>query len=140
MLVRLFYILFFAMLLCGVGGFVLNNTEAGPQDLYKSMVGGQGMVDSGSSAQQTVKANRETSRDYFANIRAQQDRLRDQMRNLQAKLLGSRNADKARRQEMDNKLSTLNQKNEDSIRRQQDRMRDLQQLSRNRMSSSRNQR
>mgnify|MGYP001603043117 CR=1 FL=1 len=143
MLIRLFYILFFGMILFGVSGFILNSTEAGlawPHDLYQSIVGGQGMVTPDSSAQKKVKANRTESREYFANIRVQQDRLRDQMRDLRSKISGFRDADKARRQEADTRLNTFNQRNDENIRRQQDRIRDLQQMARNRMSRLRNQR
>ena len=54
-MIRLFYILFFVMILFGVSGYLLNSTEAGPvglPDLYKSMIGGQGMVAPESSARQ----------------------------------------------------------------------------------------
>ena len=140
MLVRLFYTLFFGMILFGVSGFILNSIEAGPHDLYKSLIGGQGMVAPESTAQKKVKANRAESREYFADIRAQQDRLRDQMRDWRSRVSGFRQADQARRREADARLDTLNQRNDENIRRQQDRIRDLQQMARNRMSSLRNQR
>lgn len=140
MLFRLSFTLFFVVLLFGVSGFILNSTEAGPHDLYKSMIGDQGIPAPESTAQKKVRSNRENTRDYFAGVRAQQDRLRNQMRDLRAKILGVRDADKTRRQDADLKINTLNQSNEDNIRRQKDRIRDLQHMSRDRMSSLRNQR
>ena len=140
MLIRLFYILLFVVILFGVSGYILNSSDAGPHDLYKGLIGGQGIVTADSDAKKLVKSNRHQTQDYFSKIRIQQDRLRNQMRDLKAKLLGNRQADKVRRQDADARLSNLNQKNDDSIRRQQDRLRDLQKMSRDRMSLSRNQR
>ena len=132
MLYRLFYLLFFMVILMGVAGFFLNSSDAGPKDFYKTIVGAQEPVSPGSLTSGALKKQKVSTRTFFAQVDEAQQRLREQVRELRWKIQGVRENDRARRQDSKDQLSKQKQSNADQLQLQRDKLRDMQAMARDR--------
>ena len=133
MLYRLFYLLFFMVIVMGVAGFFLNSSDAGPKDFYKLVIGKQNSAAPGLSNQTVLKNQEASTRTLFAQIDEQQQKLKEQVRDLRWKIQGVRENDRARWQDSNDQLSKQKQSNDDQLRRQRDKLRDMQAMARDRL-------